>query len=1303
MSDNNPIRYCIVCGEPFWARADAEATICPTCSGNSVETLCADSPLQGGRIPIPDGGIPTLLDIGSYRGLRPAQEEVEESPVLPASMPYYCIRCNEPCYSNEPGDLYCENCAVELGLKVSSAAIATEDDAVTPTDDPVARAPVSEPAPVGTDQGPRYFNSDASVPAEWREGDRILDLYEVRDILGRGGMGEVYKVYHNGWKVDLAVKSPKYDVFTEQDGAANFTNEITAWVRLGLHPHIVTCYYVRTLGDLPRVFAEYLEGGSMRQWIADGRLRDLTRMLDVAIQFAWGLHYAHEQGLVHQDVKPHNVMMTPDGVAKVTDFGLAQARWRAGRHVNVAGYIGERLHHTSEDPHHSVLVPGIGMMTPAYCSPEQAEGLPLSHATDIWSWGVSILEMFVGRVTWYRGSGAAGTLNNYLKDGPVDHSIPLMPPDLANLLGRCFAQKPSDRPPSMQQIARELQRIYSNLTGQAYPRITPEPAEARADSLNNWALSMLDLRKVDEAKALWQQALRVDPHHLETVYNRGIVCWQRGEITDEELAKQIGAVGSSTRAGKDPLGDYLLAQAHLERGATDSALPLLRSLAVQSPDDLELQSTLQLAQSEAIKRNRHTHTFRGTLENVNAVCLSADGQVVLSGGEVRSSKDTGTSRPLQLWSISEGRVLRDFADDGADGDVRALTMTHDAALAFSAGRDGTLSLWEVATGQCLSNFRNRHQGEVTSVALGSDQVNGQTVAFVGSKDGTVRLWQPLTKQHLGALLGHEGEVTSIGVSMDLRWAMSGSADRSLRLWDVSTAKCEWVMLGHAEGVTCACLSADSRWALSGSEDGTIRLWNVAARQPQHIFKGHTGAITSVALSANGKWALSAGIDRTVRLWEVATGCCLRTFKGRTVINSVSVSADGRLAVGGGRDGAVRLYELPRKRLNLCTPRLSRLWSHQELSQVESEGAKLLREADAALAEERFEDALHLVQKARELQGSERSPANLRAWVRLSLVCRKVGLRDAWLLGTIGAHSRQVNALSISDDGQLVLSVSQAYRGGHDILRAWQPGQTVPRLFSGPTEHITSVSLLTEGHRMLAVTGADDCTLRIWDAHSGRLINSFQEGDADTTYIAVSANQQRLLSGGGFGPLHLWNLDKGRCERVFQGSALITSVCISADGRVALSGSGNMVRVWDVSTGLCRHILRGHTKPVKSVSLSADGRVALSASEDHTLRIWNLDADDAGNSSILEAHTQSVRSAALSPDGRWALSGGDDKSMRLWDVEAQQQLYTFAAPWQQKAVTTVAFSKDSRFAVMGCADGSVKLWELDWQLVAPNAP
>src|SRR5205085_1333981 len=109
----------------------------------------------------------------------------------------------------------------------------------------------------------------------------------------------------------------------------DFEREAETWVNLGLHPHVVSCFYVRRLGGIPRVFAEYVAGGSLLDWVRQGKLyeggpgRALARALDVVAQVARGLDFAHRRGLVHQDVKPANVMLTADGTAKVTDFGLA--------------------------------------------------------------------------------------------------------------------------------------------------------------------------------------------------------------------------------------------------------------------------------------------------------------------------------------------------------------------------------------------------------------------------------------------------------------------------------------------------------------------------------------------------------------------------------------------------------------------------------------------------------------------------------------------------------------------------------------------------------------------------------------------------------------------------------------------------------------------------------------------------------------------------------------------------------------------------------------------------------------------
>ena len=702
--------------------------------------------------------------------------------------------------------------------------------------------------------------TEAQVTVKWKVGSIVLGLYEIRHIHEGGGMGLVYRVHHRGWNTDLAVKSPRANYFQTEAQKDNFTRECETWINLGLHPHIVSCHYVRTLGGIPRVFAEYVEGGSLKDWIDSRRLYEggsheaLKRILDIAIQMAWGLHYAHEQGLIHQDVKPANVLMMADGTAKITDFGLAKARAAAGESV-VTG------------AGRTIFV-SVGGMTPAYCSPEQANNKPLSRKTDIWSWALSVIEMFTGEVCWQSGIAAPDVLKRFRELQTKDaEMIPEPPPELLELLSQCFAVEPGERPENFHIVANSVKRIYKILAGERYARDLPEAVACSADALNNWAVSMLDLGRESEADKLFDRALKIDPGHPQATYNRGLRLWRTGRVSINVIINALKQSQTARPGGWE--APYLLGLIHLERRDAEGAVAAFRSAQ-------QLKSTTEIHEALA-----------------DAICMQAPLKFVRTLVE-RAASVTAVGR--------RSRTERPERLGGHTGRVTSVALSADGRSAVSGSVDNTVRLWEVSSGKCLSTFEG-HTGQVTSVALSAD---GRWV-LSGSMDKTLRLWDVTSGKCTRPFGGHAAQLTAAALSSDGHWALSGSMDKTLRLWEVSSGKCLRTFEGHMDQVTSAALTSDRRLALSGSADKTLRLWEVSSGKCLRTFEGHMDQVTSVALTSDGRLALSGSADKTLRLWEVSGGNCLRTFEGHAgKVTAVALSTDGRWVLSAGVDKTLRV-------------------------------------------------------------------------------------------------------------------------------------------------------------------------------------------------------------------------------------------------------------------------------------------------------------------------------------------------------------------------------------------------------------
>jgi molecular chaperone DnaK len=269
---------------------------------------------------------------------------------------------------------------------------------------------------------------DGARPVERR---LLKEQYELLAEIGRGGFGTVYKARDIHLDQYVAIKELMLENPTSLKEEAKVLSELR-------HKNIVGFRQLFPDGNRWYMVMDYVEGGSLARLVSGRTLYDgarehvLRRMLSIATQTAEGLNHAHERGVIHQDVKPANVMVSPDGTVRVSDFGLAKARPQT---VGPSGEAGQ----------HSIFLSMNGM-TPAYCSPEQASGHKLTRRTDTWSWGLLVMEMFMGEVTWRHGTAAPQALRAYEGKGMAVKGVPEMPRRLIALVGRCFTTAPDSRP-----------------------------------------------------------------------------------------------------------------------------------------------------------------------------------------------------------------------------------------------------------------------------------------------------------------------------------------------------------------------------------------------------------------------------------------------------------------------------------------------------------------------------------------------------------------------------------------------------------------------------------------------------------------------------------------------------------------------------------------------------------------------------------------------------------------------------------------------------------------------------------------
>src|SRR5262245_42998306 len=244
---------------------------------------------------------------------------------------------------------------------------------------------------------------------------RELANYRIVSLLGRGGMGEVYLAEDKRLRRKVALKLLPAQFTNEAERVRRFEREAAAASATN-HPNILTIHEIGEVDGAHYIVSEFVEGETLRALIKRGRL-GISEAIGIAEQVAGALGVAHEAGIIHRDIKPENVMVRPDGLVKVLDFGLAKLTERTTAASEVDSQA-EQIARLSTEP-------GVVMGTPAYMSPEQARGQELDARTDVFSLGVMLYEMITGRRP-FEGATTIDVIAAILDKEPVAlaHHVP---------------------------------------------------------------------------------------------------------------------------------------------------------------------------------------------------------------------------------------------------------------------------------------------------------------------------------------------------------------------------------------------------------------------------------------------------------------------------------------------------------------------------------------------------------------------------------------------------------------------------------------------------------------------------------------------------------------------------------------------------------------------------------------------------------------------------------------------------------------------------------------------------------------
>jgi WD40 repeat protein/tRNA A-37 threonylcarbamoyl transferase component Bud32 len=692
---------------------------------------------------------------------------------------------------------------------------------------------------------------------------RSIGQYELRELMGKGGMGAVYRAYQPRLRREVAVKVLLNVDTDDEQSVERFTRE--AYVAASLeHRHIIPIYDYGVDNDISYIVMRLLLGGTLSDRMRADRHPSLTELAGLLRQLASALDYAHAREIIHRDLKPGNIMFDDEQTPYLVDFGIAKL-------VNATNVL---------------TVSGMLTGTPAFMAPEMWTGADVTPAADLYALGVMTYSLVTGGNLPFNAPTPYAMMNKHLYEAPTPpHEYRAnLPRRVVDVLNRAMAKKPDQRFTTTTEFAQAFSEAVGHLTSEEDPPTNffqPLPPKSPSISLRlEDATASGTVEPVVPPPADDQPTTREAPPQPAIPFPAATRSAPSRFVLGGFAITLVLAVAFAVLLTRAPSG----AEVFTPTPEIATSAPMVVVAASPTPE----------GSPTPIPTPRRLAQLSNRANWVTSLAFSPDGNTLVTAS---------TDGRVRSWDVGVTGLLGELNPSG--GSLLAVAYNPNGFTFATASATGAINIF-LAPSTDMGTTLTGHSGKVLDLAYRPD---GMQLASAG-EDGLIKLWSLETLEEIHTLTGHDSAVLSVDYSPDGMTLISGGADGTINLWDVESGDLVRSLRGHEGSVWSVTFNPAGDLIGSGSEDMTGRVWDVQTGEQVFVLRGHTAAVYTLAFSPDGTLLATGSADRTMQIWDAASGSKLSlVISHESAVLSLMWHPDSRRIASGGEDGTWRMWTI----------------------------------------------------------------------------------------------------------------------------------------------------------------------------------------------------------------------------------------------------------------------------------------------------------------------------------------------------------------------------------------------------------